>query len=81
MTDDAVGIILIFAQKLFGTREGYLIDIFLDVVGIHADAAVADGQRAGLFVDVHPDIQFAKVAVEISMCLECLQFLGRIDCI
>ena len=51
MSDDRIGVILIFFQELLGTREGYLVDVFVDIFRCHAYTTVADREGSGFFVD------------------------------
>ena len=55
MANDSVGVVLVFVKEIGYAREGYLVDILIDFLFRHADAPVADGQRAGLLVkfDLH----------------------------
>ena len=62
MADDGVGGIFVFFEELFGSGECYLIDIFLNVFGGHADTVVADGKCAGGFVDGHAHVHVAEFA-------------------
>ncbi len=67
MAYDAVGVVFIFGEEFFGAGEGYLIDILIDVVGIHANAMVGDGESAGLFIngDAHLKV-VAQGAFEVA---------------
>ncbi len=75
MAYDAVGAILILGQKLFGAGECYLIDVFVEIIGIHAYTAVADGECAGFLIHCHADIECAQFALELAEARERAQFL------
>ena len=79
MADDRVGRVLVFLEELLGSREGDLVDVFLDIVGVHADATVGDGERAGLFVNFDTDVKLAELALELAERSEGLQLLGGVD--
>ncbi|GLE50705.1 hypothetical protein ATCCBAA256_02920 [Mycobacterium montefiorense] len=51
--------------QLGGARLGQRADQTDDLVARHADAVVADGQRAGVFVHVDLDVEVRRVDVEI----------------
>ena len=78
MSDDGIGILLIFVKKIVGAREGYLIDILVDLLGGHAYAAVRDGDRAGILVDLHFHLQVAQFALEVALGGQRLQLLRGI---
>ena len=78
MADDGVGILLVFVEEIVGSREGYLIDILINLLGRHADTAVADGNGASVLVHLHLYLQFTHLALEVAFTGEGLQFLCRI---
>ena len=78
MADNAVGRVLILRQELFGTREGNLVDIFVDIVGGHSDTVVADGQRSGLGVDLHCYLGVANLTLEVAERSERAELLGSV---
>ena len=43
MTDDGIGIFLVFIKEVIGSGESNLIDVFVDFFGGHTYASVADG--------------------------------------
>ena len=51
MADYGIGIILILVYEFFGTREGYLIDILINILFGHTDTAVAYSQRTFFLID------------------------------
>ena len=75
VTDDRIGILLVLIQEVVGAGEGYLIDILVDFLGGHTNAAVADGDGASFCVHAHGDLQLAHLALEISLAGEGLQLL------
>lgn len=79
MADDGVCVVLVFFQEFLGTRECYLVDVFLDVVGGHADAMVGHGKCACLLVDSNLHTHIVERALEVAESGESFQFLGRVD--
>ena len=69
MSDDGVGLILVFFKKVGNAGEGYLVDILVYLLRCHADAAVADGQRLGVSVELHAHGQVAGLALEVAFLL------------
>ena len=45
MTDNGVGVVLVFVEEVVYAREGNLIDVLVDLFFCHADTPVADGER------------------------------------
>ena len=74
-----IGGILIFCQKLLRTGECYLINIFIYVSLVHANATVADCQRAGSLIDAYTHIHLPELAFEVAESRESLEFLSGID--
>ncbi len=72
---DAVGAVLVFGQELFRSGEGYLIDVFVKIIGVHADAMVAHCQCAGFFIDAHAHIQCAQFSFEFAESGQCAELL------
>ena len=70
MSDDVGGFGLALGlelgDKLLGARESDLVDVFVDLFGVHADAAVAHGEGLFLLVDVHLDGEVAQLALELA---------------
>ena len=79
MADDGIGVILVFLEKLLGSRECNLVDVLVDFLGGHADAAVAHGERSGLLIDADIDTQILGRTLEIAGSGQRLQLLSRID--
>ena len=79
MPDDRL--VLVLLHELLGSRESDLVDVFVDLFGRHADAAVGYGQRFGILVRRNADRQVAQVALHFADRREGLQFLGCVDCI
>ena len=66
MTDDCVGVILVFVEEIGYARERNLIDIFVNLLLGHTDTAVADGQRAFLCVETDANGKVAQFALEVA---------------
>ncbi len=75
MSDNGVGVLLIFVQEVGGAAEGYLIDVAVYLVGGHADAAVGDGDGSCLGVEVDAHLEVAQLALEVALAGERLEFL------
>ena len=72
------GLVLVFGHELLGTRERNLVDVLVDLVGRHADAAVGDGERLMLLVggDAHGEV--AQLALHLADGREGLELLGGV---
>ena len=78
MADDGVGILLVFLEEVVGAREGNLVDILVNLLGGHTDAAVADGQRASFLVNLNLYLEFAHFAGKFTLGGQRLEFLRGI---
>ena len=78
MADDGVGILLVFLEEVVGAREGNLVDILVNLLGGHTDAAVADGQRASVLVHFNLYLEFAHFAGKFTLGGQRLEFLRGI---
>ena len=72
------GLILILGQKLLGTREGYLIDITVDLLGRHTDTAIGDSKGLGRRIDTDMYGQIAQLTAELALRGQRLEFLRSI---
>ena len=79
MTDDGICRVLVFLKEFLGAGECNLVDIFFDVIGIHADSMIGNGECAGFFVDGHFHIHLAELTLEFSERGEGFKFLGSVD--
>ena len=79
VTDDGIGGVLVFLEELLGSREGDLVDVLVDFLGCHADAAVAHGERSGLLIDGDGHAQPFGRAFEFTGSREGFELLGGID--
>ena len=79
MSDDGVGVVLVFFEEIAHSREGYLVDILVDFLFRHADTAVAEGQRFLLLVQRHAHGQVAQFAFEVALLSQRLHLLRGID--
>jgi len=75
----SVGGVLVFLQEFLGAAEGDLVDVAVDVAGVHADASVRHCQRASLFVNFDTHVQLTQLALELAEGGEGLQFLRGVD--
>ena len=55
MANDGVVFLLVLLQEILGAGEGHLVDVALHLIGGHADAVVADGERFGFAIHTDPD--------------------------
>ena len=79
VADDGVGRVLVFGKEFLGAGEGNLVDVFVDVLGGHAYAAVGDGEGAFLLVDGDRDVEVAQLALIFAERRERAQLLGGVD--
>ena len=79
VTDYVVGVVFVLCQKIFGTGECNLVDVFVNIFGCHAYAVVADCECAGFLIDRNRDLKLAYFAFEIAERRECAEFLSCID--
>ena len=70
-----VGVVLVFLEEVVDAREGYLVDILVNLFLGHADAPVADGYGAGLLVYRYAHGQVAQLALEVAVFGQCLHLL------
>ncbi len=75
VADDGVRAVFVFIEEVLGTRKGNLVDVFFDIVGVHADAAVAHCQCACGFVEGHSHRGIAYLALEFAERRQGAQFL------
>ena len=76
MSDDRIGIIFIFSQKIVGAGESDLIDIFVDFLGSQSQTMVGNGN--GFLVYLHLNGQVTEFAFKLSFGSQRLQFLGSV---
>ena len=62
-------------DELLRAREGDLVDVLVDLFGVHADAAVVHGEGLFLFVDFHLDGEVAQLPLELARGSQGFQFL------
>ena len=70
-----IGIVLVFVEEFFRTRESNLVDVFVYLVGCHAHAVVRYGKSTGLFINSHINFQitcFSLVFADRSQSLHLL---------
>ena len=75
MADDGLGLVLVLVEEVGDAGEGNLVDVLVDLLGRHADAAVGDGERAGLLIEGDADGEVAQVAGEVACRGEGLHLL------
>ena len=68
--------VFILVQEVVGAAKGYLVDVLVDLLLGHSDAAVADYQL--FLVDFHLDGQVAQLALELAARRQGLQLLRGI---
>ena len=78
MTNDIIGIVLVFLQEVVDARECYLIDILVDFLFGHTDTAVADSECTFLFIKAHSYCQVAQFALEVTLFGKCFHLLRSI---
>ena len=75
MSDDGIGVLLVFVKEVGHSRESYLVDIFVYLLLGHSDAVVADGQGSGLLVEGDAHGGVANLALEVALGSQSLEFL------
>ena len=73
-----IGIVLVFVEEFFRTRESNLVDVFVYLVGCHAHAVVGNSYRTGLFIDCDIDFQIACFTLELSYRGQSFHFLASV---
>ena len=53
MSDDVVGIVLVFLQEVVDTREGNLVNVLVNLFLCHTDTTVADGDSTLVGIELH----------------------------
>ena len=81
MTDDVVGIVLIFLQEVIDARKSNLIDVFLDFFSSHSDALVANGDSTSSLIHLDVYGEIVCTAFKLSFSCQCFQFLRSIYCV
>ena len=79
MSDDGIGVVLVLVEEVGNARECDLVDIFVNLLLGHADASVADGQRAFLGVEAYAHGEVAQFALEVAAFGKRLQLLCSVD--
>ena len=78
VADDGVELVLVFLEELAGGGEGDLVDVAVDFLLGHADAAVDDLEGLFLLVQLDADLELAELALEIAAGGERLHLLGGV---
>ncbi len=78
MSDNCLSIIFIFFNKIFCTRKGNLIDIFINFLSRHPYAPVRNRQCFFLFINADINFQLTQFAFELAHRSKRLQLLGSI---
>ena len=61
VANDGVAFLFVFFEEVFGAGECNLVDIALDLIGVHADSVVGNGERVGFAVDPDADGGFGPL--------------------
>ena len=75
MSNDGIGVLLVFVEEVGHSRESYLVDIFVYLLLGHSDAVVADGQGSGLLVEGDAHGGVAYLALEVALGSQSLELL------
>ncbi len=78
VADDGAELVFVFLEELAGGGEGDLVDVAVDFLLGHADAAVDDLEGFLLLVELHADFQLAQLALEVAAGGEGLHLLGGV---
>ena len=79
MSNDSIGVILIFLKEIICTRECYLIDIFVNLSSCHTYAAVT--YRDAVLAYSYMYRKVTHLALEIAFGGKSLELLGCINSI
>ena len=79
MSDDGVGVVLVFVEEIAYARECNLIDVFVNLFLCHTYSVVAYSQCLCLLVEAHVYGYVAQFAFEIAFLCESLYFLSGVD--
>ena len=79
MADDVL--VLVLLEEFACGREGYLVDVLVDLLFSHADTAVDDLQGFCRLVENDLHVQVTQFALELAIGSEGLHLLGSIHCI
>ena len=79
MADNGCGIVLILLQELVRAGEGDLVDVLIDFFGGHANATVANRERAGFLVEADAHRLVAHLALELALHGKCLELARSVD--
>ena len=67
VANNGIGIILVFVQKVVGTREGNLVDVLLYLIGSHTYTTVGNGNGLGILVNANGYFQISQFAFEFTL--------------
>ena len=59
MTDNSLSLIFILVNKLFGTRKGYLINVFFNFFSRHSHAMVRNSKGLLVLINYYPNFGVA----------------------
>ena len=78
VTNDSHLVVLILIEELLCSREGYLIDVLLDLLSSHTDTTVTDSDRLSISIEANGDLQVTQLTLELACRGQCTQLLRSI---
>ncbi len=79
MSNDVVGIVLIFLEEVVDARESNLVDVLVDFLFGHTDTAVRNRNGALVGIQCHMYCQVTQFALELALLSQRLQLLRGIN--
>ena len=77
MTNDGIGVILIFLQEVVGSRKRNLIDVFVYFFCCQADTMIGYGNR--ILTQRHVHSQITGFTLKLTDRSQCFKLLRSID--
>ena len=75
------GVVFVFLHELLCTREGYLVDVLVNLLLCHAYSVVTHGYCLLAFIYKYAHARVTQFSLHFAYRTQCLQFLCRIYCI
>ena len=75
MSDDGVGVVLVFVEEIVHAGECYLVDVLVYLLLGHAYTSVADGECAFVGIETHVHGEVAQFALEVATLCKGLELL------
>lgn len=76
MANDGRSIVLILFQEVIRTRKGYLVDVFVNLLGCHSNATVRNRKSPFRLINADANRQIAHFTLEVALHGQSLELLG-----